>query len=106
MRAAARRLTAPFDRYGADCNGGMEQRDTRPPERNEHGVSEHEQLVSHLQLKTQELRALYDAVRRCEQEVRDARAAVQRTCDHTWVRDDSDRGHRTRYECTKCYKLR
>lgn len=49
--------------------------------------------------RLQDLRA---QARRCEDELREARAARRAACAHAWERDLSVRDDRTRYECRRC----
>ena len=37
-----------------------------------------------------------------ENEIRRKTDTLQRTCEHKWERDLSDRGHRSHYECRLC----
>ena len=39
---------------------------------------------------------------RLEVEINDVREQIQRSCSHDWELDDSARGGRSYYECTKC----
>ena len=66
--------------------------------------------MSEKQKRLVDLRTMYyqktQEILRLEGKIEALERDVQRTCDHEWEYDDSERGGRSWHQCRKCKKYR